>query len=163
MKTLVFRPLRFVKKSSKIVVASYSQWYKVKTADYSRFNLVIDDEYKAFDGKEYVFNHNGEHLFWRDYNPSDINLFNVSMDWNLMKAISPNFAWGAHGFICSYHAQGLDCQGTPTFSHGTIENIVGGHSTLEKIDEYQLLTVDIVRKWFGWFLYNLNKASLSRK
>jgi hypothetical protein len=162
MKTITFRPLRFVRKTGKIVVASYAQWYRVKTADYNKFNLIIDDAYKTFAGDSNVFDHTGEHLFWRDFNPSDITIFDCgALSVNEMRAINPRYAiqWNSAGGI-SYSVLGLDCQGTPTFSHGTIENIMNGNADVRP---YELLTVDMVRKWFGWFLYNLENSSIARK
>src|ERR1700728_4561579 len=75
MKEIKIRPLRRIKKTGKICVASYMSWYKVKCADYSKFSLTVDNEYKSFPLDEYVYNHKGERLFWRDYNPSDIPIY----------------------------------------------------------------------------------------
>lgn len=140
MKTIIFRPLRRIKKTGKITVASYMQWRKVKTADYSKFNLIIDDEYKRLPSDELVYDNKGENLFWRELDPEQL------------------------------FARGLDCDGVPTFSHGTQKNITIGNMyryTLEEVSEvlnpmkeYELLTVGIVVKWFGWFLYQLENNSL---
>lgn len=46
MRTIKFRPLRVIKKTGKITVASYMQWRKVMTADYNQFNLIISDDHK---------------------------------------------------------------------------------------------------------------------
>lgn len=164
MKTLLFRPLRFVKSLDKIVVASYSQWNRVKTADYNKFNLVIDDMYRKFSGNALVYNHVGEQLFWRDYEPSSITVFDFrcGLTFDEMRAINSNFAYSMVVTL-SYHSKGLDCQGTPIFSHGTVSNIVNGHREISKINEYDLLTVDIVRKWYGWFLFNLENSSITIK
>ena len=51
MKTITFRPLRRIKKTGKIVVASYMQWRKVKTADYSKFKLVVDTKSNTIQGR----------------------------------------------------------------------------------------------------------------
>lgn len=164
MKTITFRPLRLVRKSGKIVVASYPKWNQVKTADYhcNKFNLIIDDEYKTFPGDCNVFDHTGEHLFWRDFNPSDITIFDSgALSVNEMRQINPRYAirWSCTGNV-SYSVVGLDCLGTPTFSHGTIKNITSGAADVRP---YELLTVDMVRKWFGWFLYNLENSLIERK
>src|SRR5688572_7137745 len=75
MRTIAFRPLRRIKKTGKITVASYMQWRKVMTADYSKFNLVVDNEYKLMPKDEYVYDHNGELLYFFNYNPADVPVF----------------------------------------------------------------------------------------
>lgn len=76
MKTIKFRPLRRIKKTGKVTVASYMLWRKVKSADYSKFNLIVDDEYKGMPSDEYVYNHEGEQLFFFTYNPDEITIYN---------------------------------------------------------------------------------------
>lgn len=63
-KIIKFRPLRRVKKTGKIAVASYMSWNKVRTADYNKFELLIDTEYQEFDKKEFVYDHEGKQLFY---------------------------------------------------------------------------------------------------
>lgn len=58
-----------------------------------------------------------------------------------------------------YSAKGLDCDGVPTFSHGTANEIVKDHT--RNLNEYTPLTVEIVRWWFGWYLYQLQNNELS--
>lgn len=60
MRTIKFRPLRVIKKTGKIAVASYMQWRSIKTADYNNFNLVIDESYKMLNDADYVYDHLGK-------------------------------------------------------------------------------------------------------
>lgn len=154
MKTIVFRPLRRIEKTGKIVVASYLQWRKIKTADYKKFRLVINDEYKTFPKDELVYNHKGENLFWRNYNPEKIKMLN-SDDLVDGKYVYPPMWKTDYGM---YAAKGLDINGVPTFSHGTANKIVEDNSL--KLNEYEPLTVEIVNWWFGWFIYELNNNEL---
>jgi len=156
MKTIIFRPLRRIKKTGKITVASYMQWRKVKTADYSNFKLIINDEYKAFRKDELVYNHNGENLFWRHYNPEEIPMLNR---YNLVDGEQPPYPPMWKTDYGMYSAKGLDCDGVPTFSHGTANEIVKDHT--RNLNEYTPLTVKIVRWWFGWYLYQLQNNELS--
>jgi hypothetical protein len=180
LKEITFRPLRRIKKTGKISVASYMQWYKVRCADYGKFSLKIDEEYKMLPSDEYVYNHKGERLFWRDYNPSDIPIFNHSVvklhndfdNWDDTLSVFENlsaanketgwgYLWHIGGSI-NYHCKGLDINGTPTFSHGTEKQIVSGYK-LESISQFEPLTVRMVTKWFGWFLYQLENVQLQNK
>lgn len=174
MKEIVFRPLRRIKKTGKIAVASYMQWRKIKTADYSNFKLIVNDEYKTFPKGELVYNHNGENLFWKDFDPEKIPYLPpyILMDENYEypKQWRTNYDMG---YCDVFSARGLDCSGVPTFSHGTQHNLTIGNMhnyTLEEagevlspMSEYELLTVGVVVKWFGWFLYNLENNKLTYK
>ena len=148
MKEIKFNPLRILKKSGKIAVASYSQWRKIKVSDYEKFTLIINDEYKKFPRNERVYNHKGEELFWRNYNPNEIQLLNG------VYQVLPNM-WKTDYM---YSAKGLDCDGVPIFSHGTVNEIIKDHT--RDITEYELLTVGIVQDWFGWFLFQLENVEL---
>lgn len=59
-----FRPLRRIKKTGKIVVASYMGWRSVFTANYGKFNLTIDQQYLSFPDDEQVYSADGSLLFW---------------------------------------------------------------------------------------------------
>lgn len=155
MKTIIFRPLRKIKKTGKITVASYVQWRKVKTADYNNFKLIINDEYKAFPKDELVYDHNGENLFWRHYNPEEIPMLNR---YDLVDGERPPYPPMWKTDYGTYSAKGLDCSGVPLFSHGTANEIVKDHT--RNLKEYEPLTVEIVRWWFGWFLYQLQNNEL---
>lgn len=172
MKIITFRPLRRIKKTGKIVVASYPQWRKVKTADYSRFKLIVDTEYKTLPPDEYVFNHEGKNLFWRDYDPEQIPTlpyldgYSFEPEDIVERKYPPQWKTDYN----MYCAKGLDCSGVPAFSHGTEKEITIGNMhnyTLEEVGEslntmngYELLTVRVVVKWFGWFLYQLENNEL---
>lgn len=164
MKTVEFRPLRVVKKLDKIVVASYTQWRNVMTADYNKFNLVINDEYKKMPSREYVHNHKGELLYYFDYNPADVPIFDYSPVFDLDKIHRENkyygILWSTGGHV-NYHMPGADCDGVPSFTHWTEDrvtqkdcwNYYGGNS-------FAPLTVQTVTKWLGWFLWQLNNSYL---
>jgi hypothetical protein len=155
MKTIVFRPLRRIKKTGKVTVASYSQWRKVKTADNSKFKLIIDDEYRTFPKDELVYDHNGDNLFWRHYNPEEIPMLN---QYALSDGEFPPYPPMWKTDYGMYSAKGLDCDGVPTFSHGTADEIVKDPN--RDLNEYTPLTVEIVNWWFGWFLYQLQNNEL---
>lgn len=166
MKSIVFRPLRRVKKTGKIVVASYSQWNRVRTADYSAFFLTVDNEYAGLPADEYVYNHEGKPLFWRDfdpmeipiYTPEEMRVFEIEVADLFQRAPHHGMLWEPDGRInyCCTEV-GLDCQGTPTFSHNTIDQVAERRRDFTK---WEPLTVAMVVKWFGWFLLQLENSSL---
>lgn len=162
MKAITFRPLRRIKKTGRVVIASYSQWRRVFTADYAQFQLAIEREYEGMPGEEHVFNHEGQPLFWRDFDPAQIPVFehNVLFDLGDIQAAHPSYAirWSPEGRInYSCCRLGLDCDGVPTFSHHTIDYVA---EHLAAYAEYEPLTVATVVKWFGWFVYQLENVRL---
>lgn len=147
MKEIKFRVLRRVKKSGKIVVASYSQWRKVKTCDFGQdFRLVIDSAYKSFDENERVYNHQGENLFWYHYDPEQIPFREENPDSDYWRT-----------YYDMYCIPGTDVDGVPTFSHKTAENVVNG---MNDVRDLEPLTVGHVKYWFGWFLYRLDNCEM---
>jgi hypothetical protein len=131
MKTITFRPLRKLK-SGKIAVASYAQWRKVKCADRSKFKLILSTEYKEFPESARVFNHLGDDLLWKNCcNP--------------------------HELCGGYSIHGCDCDGVPAFSHGTINDVYNSKADTRPLEP---LTVGVVKKWIGWFLYQLENTDL---
>jgi hypothetical protein len=145
----------------KIVVASYPQWNRVRTADYSAFCLTVDNEYAGLPVDEHVYNHEGKPLFWKDFEPTDIPIYTPEE----MRLFEIEFAdlrshygirWESSGRI-SYNVRGLDCCGTPTFSHYPIDGLV---DYVTDFTDYEPLTVGMVVKWFGWFLYQLENSNL---
>lgn len=166
MKIIKFTPLRRVKKSGKITVASYMQWRKVKTADYNEFKLLVGDEHKSMDIDEYVCNHKGEQLFWFMHKypyllPKNIVVaadvvrvlgidesFLDGEEWKISEPIGKGFHWSVKGF---------DCDGVPVFSHNT-QNYVATH--YNDMNEFEPLTVGMVTRWFGWFLLELDNSKL---
>lgn len=172
MKEILFRPLRRIKKTNKITVASYVQWRKVKTADYNKFNLTVNDEYKMFPKEEYVYDHKGGLIFFFTYNPADIMIFQrtlideVDFDFDEARSVYRDFIihndGGKYGSPwTSYFMRGTDCDGVPTFSHWD-ENRVTQEDCWNYFgsDQFEPLTVDTVLKWFGWFLYQLENSYL---
>lgn len=123
MREIVFNPLRMVK--GKIMVTSYMQWRKVKTADYNEFKLIIKD-YKL-PLYERVHNHKGDLLFWSDFDPSKIPVFNYNILLDLEEIRQNHDAygilWELEGLI-NYFSKYMDCSGIPLFSHYT-ERIIG--------------------------------------
>lgn len=164
MKTITFRPLRRIKKTGKITVASYMGWYKVRCANYSEFSLVVNDEYKDFDKSEFVYNHEGELLFHFNYNPWDVFVYYGSciedgFDWDELRARYKSFSIDSgNGDWISRHWRGADCMGTPTFSHLTIDGI--SNAEYKDTDQFEPLTVGYVIDWLGWFLYQLENSHL---
>ncbi len=162
MRTLKFRPLRRVKSMNKVVVASYTQWRSVKTADYNQFNLVIDDEYKALPKDEFVHNHKGELLYFFPFNPANVPVFSTSV-MSLEEMRENNRYYGIRfgdGQSITYRMDGADCGGVPTFTHWTADYVA---EFWKRVDEVEPLTVGTVRMWFGWFLYQLNNSYLNKK
>ena len=158
MKTITFRPLRRIKKTGKIVVASYIQWRKVKTADYSKFKLVVDTEYKSMIESEYVYNHTGEQLFFFTYNPDEIPIYNQTgiLDIDLQPIPTPWAIKWIDSNKMFYSCKGVDCDGVPAFAHYTANHCCD----YDDINQFEPLTVGMVTKWFGWFLYQLENSEL---
>jgi len=166
MKTITFRPLRIIKKTGKITVASYMQWRKVKAADYSEFDLIIKNEYADLALDEFVYDHQGEQLFWFNHkdpeslpkNYADLELaaklFGIPKEhfegeqWKTSEPIGKGFHWSVKGF---------DCDGVPVFSHNSAKYIATHYSDM---NQFEPLTVGEVLKWFGWFLYQLENSRL---
>lgn len=171
MKSITFRPLRFNKKMGKIIVASYPQWRKVRTANYSRFNLTIDDEYKRLDSEDFVYDHKGELLYFFPYNPADVMAFQRTViddedfDYDDARAIHRDFIihndGGKYGSPwTSYFMRGTDCSGVPCFSHHTGDSVAERYGGFYSMNDFEPLTVKMVRQWFGWFLYQLENSQL---
>lgn len=165
MKTLTFRPLRRVKKTGKIVVASYLQWHALRTANYNGpFRLVVVDNYSAMLPDEQVCNHEGEPLLFPAYDPNELPVFSDNSVYSLTKHYEENIAFsyysdgGRYGSPhTTYHGRGIDCQGTPTFTHFTIDQIATHYKNM---NEFERLTVGMVTNWLGWFLLRLENADL---
>jgi len=174
MKTVKFRPLRRIKKTGKITVASYMEWNRLRCADYSKFILIVNDEYKKLPKSEFVYNHKGELLYFFDYNPADVPIYDSVVerifDENWLDRVHANkkpfgIRW-SDSTKASYRMDGADCVGTPTFSFFTQEYIsdyfcssVGGYP--ERIFDFNPLTVGTVVKWLGWFLWQLQNSRLN--
>lgn len=159
MKTITFRPLRKINKTGKIVVASYMQWRKIATADYDKFQLIVDDEYKRLPSDEFVYDHKGELLYWFTYNPGDIPVLDASPRFNYEAARKKygKFIIAHKDGYVAYFVTGLDCNGVPAFSHYQQDRVA---RDFEDPNRFDPLTVGVVVKWFGWFLFNLNNSYL---
>lgn len=162
MQTVTFCPLGRVKKTGKIVVAAYPQWRRILMADYAAFVLAINREYAGLPADEQVYNHAGQPLFWRDFDPEQIPVFefNVLFDLAAINAAHPSYAirWSPGGRInYSCSRLHLDADGVPAFSHYTIGHLA---EQLAAFAEYEPLTVGIMVKWFGWFIYKLENVRL---
>jgi hypothetical protein len=164
MKNIKFRVLRRIKKTGRITVASYIQWRKVKTADYSEFSLIIDNEYKKLPPNEFVYNHEGKQLFWWNYkSPDDLPKKSVSLrsacetfgiDYEELEGEE----WKVKD-SWYYSTGAVDVDGVPIFSHYTAKDC----ATFPDITQFEPLTVGAVVKWFGWFLYGLENMKLKKQ
>lgn len=140
------------------------QWRKIATADYSKFKLIIDEEYKTFNPDELVFNHEGENLFWYNHHsqsalPKNYVDFESLVEklgeemsgeyWKLSEPLGKGFHPSVRGF---------DCDGVPVFSHYTADYIATHY---KDINDFIPLKVEMVVKWFGWFLYQLQNSVLA--
>ena len=150
-----------MKETGKITVASYSQWRKVMTADYNKFHLIISDEHKKISKSEFVHNHKGEILFFYNYNPADVPVFQWNKSFDLDTIRENNRQYGilwSYDNNVNYIMKGSDCAGVPTFSHFTASHIATHHKDMT---EFYPLTVSTVLKWYGWFLWRLNNSYLN--
>lgn len=164
MKTIKFRPLRRIKKSNYIAVASYLCWNKLRCANYvGEFSLQLVSDYENFDRSEFVYNSVGELLFHFNYNPWDVFVYKGScldddFSWENMREQHKSFSILSDDGKISHHFLGADCMGTPTFSHLTADGIVD--SGYENMNCFEPLTVGYVMDWLGWFLYQLENSKL---
>lgn len=162
MKSLVFRPLRRVGKAQKVTVAAYSQWRKVFTADYRAFQLIVNNEYAQLPAGEFVYDHAGRQLFWADFKPDEVPVFDYSVLFSLEQIRAQHqrygIRWSPESRVSYSGCRSLDCDGVPTFSHFTAEHVA--EHFFATIDDFEPLTVGVVVAWFGWFLYQLENASL---
>lgn len=157
MKYVKFRPLMVQKSTGKIIVAGYAQWRKFWLTRYDKPNvdIVIDSNY---DESAYVFNHKGEQLFWRKNIMPDVLPKRHRRDYNRILAtvgIWEPMGESESGF--EGYVDGLDCDGIPTFSHGTSKYIA---STRNELEEWEPLTVGIINIWFGYILWRFNSHSI---
>ena len=157
MRELTFRPLRLIKKTGKITVASYMQWRKVKCADYHKFSLTIHNDYKHMPLGAPVHDHNGEQLFFYTYNPNELPIWEYTypLDFSCMLKMQGVYTIGGKGQW--YVADGMDIDGVPVFSHYNMNHIGTHHTDMNK---FEPLTVGMVVRWFGWFLLQLDNSYL---
>lgn len=170
MKSITFRPLRRIKKTGKITVASYMQWNKVKCANYSKFLLTVNDEYKMFDKSELVYNHEGKLLFHFNYDPWEVYTYcgtclDYAFDWDQLREKHKSFTIISKDHegkeYSSYHWRGADCSGTPTFTHYDEDYITTDDPwNYYRSDSFEPVTVEYVITWLGWFLYQLENSCL---
>lgn len=163
MKIIKFRPLRIIKKTGKITVASYQEWRKVMTADYHTFKLIASNDHLKMVKGDFVYNHKGEQLFFFDYNPSEVPVFNYNKSdqfFDLESIRNSNkyygIRWADNGHT-NYSMRGSDCDGVPTFSFYTANHIA---THCKNIQDFEPITVGMVLKWYGWFLWQLENVYL---
>lgn len=165
MRTIKFRPLRVIKKTGKITVASYMQWRSIKTADYNNFNLIIDESYKMLKDSDFVYNHLGEQLFFYGYNPGNIPIIikrgfedKQGLKWEPGNNFIIHNKGGIYGDDWfTFRMDGTDCDGVPTLNFYTVDYIAT-HSSYVHL--FEPLTVGMVKMWFGWFLWQLDNSRL---
>lgn len=169
MRQIIFRPLRRVKKTGKVVVASYMQWNKVRCGNYSKFNLIVKNDYEQMNKSDLVYNHKGEQLYHFGYNPWDVHEHYGSciadgFDWDEMRSKYKDFILVSEdngSLYKSYHIRGADCVGTPTFTHYYEDRVVGDDVwDYYGADAFEPVTVGYVITWLGWFLYQLENSYL---
>lgn len=146
------------------------QWRGIKTADYNKFTLVIDEDYKMLNDADFVYDHLGKQLFFYDFNPNDIivNPYIPKWDGFVPSAISTDeylnfrnnnpYILLDRGDYQTYWCRGLDCEGVPIFSHYTADYIVSDPT--RDFTVFEPLTVGMVKMWFGWFLWQLDNSRL---
>lgn len=110
---------------------------------------------------ELVHNHKGEPLFFYDYNPADVPVFQWSILFDLDAIIENNkqfgILWRDESHV-NYRMDGTDCDGVPTFSHYTADSIA---ENCIDMTVFESLTVGMVVKWYGWFLWRLDNSCLN--
>jgi len=146
------------------------QWRSIKTSDYNNFNLIIDESYKMLNDEDFVYNHEGEQLFFYDFKPCDIIVnpdipksdgFQPSSEntYEYLNFRNENpYILLDKGDYKTYWCRGLDCDGVPTLSHYTADYIVSDHT--RDFTLFEPLTVGMVKMWFGWFLWQLENSRL---
>ena len=155
MKQIKFRPLR-LNKDNKVIVSNYMSWRRLKTADYSQFELTLYDDHLSLPKDALVHNHKGEVLFFYSYNPYDmpskpygyLHCENV-----LLRELNEDCI---NGLIVSensfYSVKGVDCDFIPTFTHYTKDYISSYMSDLKGLEPLTVQTVvfqkgvDYIRK-----------------
>lgn len=157
MKTIVFKPLRYIKKTKKVTVASYMQWRKVYTANKETTTIVFDSSFKDKPTNTLVYNHKGEPLFFYEVEKiklpklTYIQKFGRELEATKKKVDFSDYCISGFNednsiyFVTHY----LDCDGVPTISHFT-ENCISGYSKEQK-QKLEPLTVGMVMRWFDWF------------
>jgi hypothetical protein len=165
MKSITFRPLRFNKKMGKIVVASYMGWRKLIIADWNEFNLIVADDYKQMPSDEFVYSHQGELLYFMDYDPWEVPIFDHIPGQLMIDAIHQYYKhygirWNAAGCPnhVNYKMEGTDCEGVPCFAHYPADRLASDEGY--NLNDYNPLTVGTVTKWLGWYLYQLENSRL---
>lgn len=169
MKEIKFSPLRRIKKTGKICVASYMQWNNLRCANYSDFKLVVVNDYEQMDKSEFVYNHEGKQLYHFNYDPWEVHEHHgsciaESFDWDEMRRTYKDFILVGtfdgkpHR---SYFLRGADGAGTPTFSHYDEDRVTTDDTwNYHGSDAFEPVTVGYVITWLGWFLYQLENSYL---
>jgi hypothetical protein len=134
------------------------QWRRIKAADYSKFNLVIDNCYKDMPKDAFVYNYQGEQLFFFTYHPNEIPIYTQTgiLDIDLQPIPTPYAVKWISSNHMFYNCKGVDSDGVPTFSHFTANHAVD----YKDVTQFEPLTVETVVKWLGWFLYQLDNSYL---
>lgn len=158
MVTHNFKPLRLVKKTGKITVASYSNWRRIKCKDWVGNQVCLIREYDQLDPSAHVYNHKGHNLFFPNVKPWDIPAYslNAAAEANLDFSQRHSIDYG--NGQKSYWGTGIDNEGVPTFSFFT-SSYVAQHCSKQLL-EFEPLTVEMVADWAGWFLYNLQRCEV---
>ena len=159
MKEIKFAPLR-KNKDGNVVVASYNKWTSVRRLNISRFKILfssienISDDLSVFDSK-------GNMLFFYDYSPFDVPVFDFRTVYKQNSLTTGNKNFGAilweKGANPTYNIKGADCCGVPAFNHYTDFEIMKRGGTP---DDLKPLTVKTVKVWVRFFLSHLKNAEI---
>lgn len=145
---ILFSPLRR-KKTGQLIITPYLKWNKlVVEKGKDRLKLIFPESILYTPG-EPVFNSKLQQLFFFNYSPYDMKIYTLE-DAVLSKV---NISTGCYGIQFEnivYSGFGIDCNGTPAFSHYTKDYIKPN-----KLYEISPLTADTVLLWYGWFVYQL--------
>lgn len=136
-------------------------WRRIKTADYSKFNLTVINEYLSFRKDQYVHNHKGELLFFYNYIPDDIDIHNhtqFSPSYEEMLLLNRPMIVQYDGWRSFAICKGVDCDGVPTFAHIDADYI-GTHRLDPEM--FEPLTVGVVLQWYYWFISNLKNGTIT--
>ncbi len=171
MKEVKFRPLRRVKKTGKVVVASYMAWRKLFVLDIESFCLTTTDEHSIMPDDEFVYNHKGKQLFFYEYNPHNVPIFRANGSGNydyenaeftyseIYKTFSKYGIYINDHMKTTYKMKGTDCEGVPCFHHFTADYVADHYSST--MFDFTPLTVGMVKQWYGWMLWQLQNSKLA--
>lgn len=161
MKEIKFNPIRIDKKTGKCIIASYSQWYKIKNASKIGVKLIIDDLYKHLPNDTELYNHKLKQLFFYDYKPKEIlEVAGVDASPLFGRGINFSYHFRPSGYDDVFCCEGLDCDGTPAFSHYTTDHIANNARSDKYLMSFSPLTIGMMKEWLWWWIYSMKNVEL---